>query len=294
MRIGVVILPEHPWPIARDLWRRVEEFGFDHAWTYDHLAWRSMADGPWFGAVPTLAAAATATDRIRLGTLVASANYRHPVPFAKELMTLDDISGGRITLGVGAGGSGYDATVLGAPAWSAGERSARFIEFLDLLDCLLREPTTTYQGLFYSAEDARMIPGCVQRPRLPFAIAASGPKGMAAAARLADTWVTDGNAREVGGTAAGCLAEVRRQSEALDEVLAAAGRDPASIRRLALFGFNAERPLASVEAFRDLVGRYAEVGITDVVVHHPRPTEPFAAPADILERIGTEVLPELR
>ncbi len=74
----------------------------DHAWTYDHLTWRNLRDGPWFGAVPTLAAAALVTSRIRLGTLVASANFRHPVPFAKELMTLDDLSHGRFTLGVGA------------------------------------------------------------------------------------------------------------------------------------------------------------------------------------------------
>ena len=70
------------WSTARDLWRRVEELGFDHAWTYDHLAWRSLRDSTWFGAVPFLAAGAVVTERIRLGTLVASPNFRHPVPFA--------------------------------------------------------------------------------------------------------------------------------------------------------------------------------------------------------------------
>ena len=94
MRIGVLILPEFPWSTARNLWRHAEELGFDHAWTYDHLAWRSLRDSPWFAAIPTLTAAATATERIRLGTLVASPNYRHPVPFAKELITLDDVSAG--------------------------------------------------------------------------------------------------------------------------------------------------------------------------------------------------------
>src|SRR5207244_4600433 len=106
MRIGVLILPELPWSTAQSLWRRAEELGFDHAWTYDHLAWRSLRDEPWFGAVPTLTAAATATTRIRIGPLVASANFRHPVSFAKELLTLDDISGGRLTVGLGAGGEG--------------------------------------------------------------------------------------------------------------------------------------------------------------------------------------------
>src|SRR5436309_15441027 len=90
MRIGVLILPELPWSTAQSLWRRAEELGFDHAWTYDHLAWRSLRDAPWFGAMPTLAAAAVVTTRMRLGTLVASSNFRHPVSFAKEIITLDD------------------------------------------------------------------------------------------------------------------------------------------------------------------------------------------------------------
>src|ERR1700710_2211504 len=113
MRFGVVILPEYPWREARDIWSRAEAMGFDHAWTYDHLAWRSLRDAPWFGAIPTLTAAAGATEHIRLGPLVASPNFRHPVPFAKELITLDDISDGRLTLGIGSGGEGWDATGLG-------------------------------------------------------------------------------------------------------------------------------------------------------------------------------------
>ena len=93
--------------------RAAEDAGFSTVWTYDHLSWRSLRDGPWFGAVPLLAAAARITERIRLGTLVASPNFRHPVPFAKEILTLDEVSGGRLDLGIGAGGTGADATVLG-------------------------------------------------------------------------------------------------------------------------------------------------------------------------------------
>src|SRR3712207_3083665 len=122
MRLGVVVLPTYRWPAAREIWRRVEELGFHSGWTYDHLTWRSLRDGPWFATVPTLTAAAVATSRIRLGTLVASPNFRHPVPFAKELMTLDDVSGGRVTVGLGAGGVGWDATALGQEPWPTRER----------------------------------------------------------------------------------------------------------------------------------------------------------------------------
>src|SRR6476620_4514600 len=131
MRIGITILPELRWARAQERWRRAEEYGFAHAWTYDHLAWRDLADGPWFDAITTLTAAATVTDRIRLGTLVASANFRHPVHFAREITALDDISDGRLVLGLGAGGSGFDATVLGGPEITARTRADRYAEFVE-------------------------------------------------------------------------------------------------------------------------------------------------------------------
>jgi len=157
------------------------------------LAWRSLRDRPWFGAVPTLTAAAAVTDRIRLGPLVATPNFRHPVPFARELITLDDVSAGRLTLGLGAGGPGWDATMLGQAPWSARERAARFGEFVELTDRLLREPATSHRGRYFVADEARTYPGCVQQPRVPFAIAATGPRGMRLAASYGEVWVTTGD-----------------------------------------------------------------------------------------------------
>ncbi|MER6792086.1 LLM class flavin-dependent oxidoreductase, partial [Amycolatopsis mediterranei] len=89
LRRGVVILPEDRWEIARKTWQRAEDMGFDHAWTYDHVVWRWLRDKPWFGAVPTLTAAATVTSAIRLGVLVASPGLRNPAAFAKEMTTID-------------------------------------------------------------------------------------------------------------------------------------------------------------------------------------------------------------
>ena len=105
VRHGIVILPQENWPAAARRWRKAEEYGFDHAWSYDHLSWRSLADQPWHATIPTLTAAATVTDRIGLGLFVASPNFRHPVPFAKELATLDDIAGGRVLRRGGVGGN---------------------------------------------------------------------------------------------------------------------------------------------------------------------------------------------
>ncbi len=275
MRIGVVILPEHRWPDAGRRWRRAEELGFDHAWTYDHLAWRTLRDGPWFGAIPTLAAAAMVTERIRLGTLVASPNFRHPVPFAKELMTLDDLSEGRLTVGIGSGGSGWDAEMLGAEPWSRRERSERFAEFVALTDLLLREPHASWSGRYYSAVDARAVPGCVQQPRVPLAIAAFGPRAMAVAAQHGDAWVTVGDPTRA-DAASGPLpgwqgaSVVAEQVAHLDAACAAIGRDPATLDRIVLAGVLLDSGSASPGEFTETCAAYEAVGVTDLVVHWPR------------------------
>jgi alkanesulfonate monooxygenase SsuD/methylene tetrahydromethanopterin reductase-like flavin-dependent oxidoreductase (luciferase family) len=278
MRFGVLILPDAVWQEARRRWVTAERLGFDHAWTYDHLTWRSLRDSPWFGAVPTLAAAAAVTSRIRLGTMVTSPNFRDPVPLAKDLMTLDDISDGRITAGIGAGGDGFDATATRVRAWTSRERTERFEEFVMLLDRLLAEPAVSHRGRYYVANEARSIPGCRQQPRLPFAIAATGRRSFALAARHGAAWVAS-DSRGAGPELIGRL----------EEVCSAEGRDPATIDRIVVVGHR-ERPLASVEAFRDVAGRYSESGFTDLVIHWPRPTEPFVGDEATLERIAADVL----
>lgn len=281
MRFGVVILPEHPWSVGRAIWRQAEDLGFDHAWTYDHLAWRDLRDSTWFGTMPTLTAAALATERMRIGTLVASPNFRHPVPFARDLVALDDVSAGRLTVGIGAGGTGWDATMLGQPSLSAAERADRFEEFVDLLDRLLRDPPVDHRGEWFDAVDVPMAPGCVQVPRVPLAIAATGRRGMELAARCGQVWVTNGERTydQVLDARDGAPI-VAAQAARLDAACAATGRDPSTIDRLVLLGFQLDAGLGSVEQFRDLVGHYASAGVTDLVVHRPRPASPFAGDLD--------------
>lgn len=118
MRFGITILPEFPWSEAAPRWQAAEEMGFDHAWTYDHLVWAGLPDAPWFGTTPTLTAAALVTSRIGLGTFVTSPNYRHPVTFMRDVLSLDDVSGGRFLCAAGAGGD-LDAQLLGGAEGSA-------------------------------------------------------------------------------------------------------------------------------------------------------------------------------
>ncbi|MFF3689386.1 LLM class flavin-dependent oxidoreductase [Streptomyces sp. NBC_00390] len=297
MRLSTVILPVRAWHQGgRDEWLRAEQLGFHTAYTYDHLSWRTFRDGPWYGAVPTLTAAAAVTERLRLGTLVTSPNFRHPVTLAKDLISLDDISGGRITLGIGAGGTGFDATAMGQEAWTPRERADRFAEFVPMLDRLLTESSVTCEGTFYSAVEARNIPGCVQRPRLPFAVAATGPRGLKLAAGHGQAWVTTGDPKLFEtGTPEQSRQAVRDQMDKLGKACADIGRDASEMDKILLTGFTPDRgrPLESLEAFVDFAGRHFELGITEIVVHAPIPDSDFASDQAVFEQIATEALARL-
>ncbi len=292
MRVSTVILPVYRRAEAAARWRAADELGFHAAYTYDHLSWREFRDRPWYATVPTLAAAAAVTERVRLGTLVSTPNFREPVTFAKELMTLDELSDGRITVGLGAGTTGFDATALGGAAWSTQERADRLRDFVTLLDRLLTEPAVTHEEGHYRANEARTVPGCVQQPRLPFAIAAGGPRGMALAARFGQAWVTTGDP-SAGDSPRQARAAVRAQVTRLEDACAAAGRDAASVERILLTGFTPDRPLDSVDAFLDVAHGYREAGITELVVHWPIPDSQFAADASVFERIAVSAMPTL-
>ncbi len=269
--LSALVLPDrHPPAAFLDDVREAERFGVRSVSTYDHLTWPALAEGPWYGCVPLLAAAATVTTTVRLGMQVATPNYRHPVPFAKELMTLDRLSGGRLDVGLGAGSEGPDSRVLGEPAWPLRERLDRFTEWLDLLDRLLREPVVSAQGRWYSAVDAHQLPGCVQRPRAAFTIAATGPRALALVARHGQSWVSYG---PYGGGAEPeeWFTVLGQQSARLDEALAAAGRPAGEVRRIAQFNLSTRWPFASAQAYTDTLARLGELGFDEVSVHWPRP-----------------------
>lgn len=295
MRVGVIILPDQRWDRAQRRWRLAEEYGFDHAWTYDHLGWRSLVDGPWFDAAVTLTAAATVTSRLRLGTMVASPHFRHPVPFARVATALDDVSGGRLTLGIGAGAVGavFDATVLGAPQLPARDRTQRFAEFVELLDLLLREGRVTWRGRFYEAVDARSTPGCLQAPRVPFVVAGNGPRGRALAARFGQGWVTTGPPTPAGSVEQWWRA-VADSCVQFSEAVVAAGRSPGSVDRYLSLDASGVYSLSSVDAFAEAVGRAQAAGFTDVTVHWPRPDDWYAGDEAVLEAVAARVLPGLR
>lgn len=283
MRFSAIALPDSsPAAFLRAV-RDAEAAGVERLWTYDHLSWRHARDEPWFACMPLLAAAAAVTTSIRLGPLVATPNFRHPVPLAKEVMTLDQLAGGRIDLGVGAGTDGPDATVLGGGRLSDRQRADRFRDWVELLVALLEGETVTAASGSYAAVDARMIPGCRQRPRTPLTVAATGPRGMALAARHARTWVTYGDPRRPADDGRDqWLRGLRRQARTMAGIAAATGGPPP--RAAALIGLTNVAPFESAGCFDDTMGSLADAGFDDVYAHWPRP-DGGGMPLDLVHRM---------
>ena len=266
VRLGTLLLPATRWEEAAGDWRRAEELGFDVGYTADHLTHPTMAGSWWADGFAILAAAAVVTSRMELGTLVASAAVRRPATLARTAATLDDISGGRLVLGLGAGTPG-DETADGGEPPGAAASAARFRRTAEVLRAL-------WDPARFPSPDADAL-GVVVKPlaegRTPphLLLAAHGPKGYDLVARRGDGWST------YGGASVGSLAgqafwdEVGAQGRALDEACERVGRDPGSLRRSVLLGFGPDRPLESTQALVDAVGSAQEQGFDEVVTYWP-------------------------
>ena len=261
------------------MWRAAEDLGFDHAWTYDHLVWSGLPDRPWFAAVPTLAAAATVTDRIGLGTFVSSPNFRHPYTYARDVLTLHDLTGGRFICGLGTGGT-LDAGILG-DSLTVRERVDRFAEFVAVLDRLLREDHVDHRGPWFTTVDARTLPGPI-RSAVPLVIAANGPRGVRLAAAYGDGWVTTGSG---GDDLDSWFRGVGELSARLGDALAGTGRGEGFVRYLSLDA-SPRFALESAGLYAEMSGRAGELGFTDVISHWPRPDGPYAGDVRVLEAVA--------
>jgi alkanesulfonate monooxygenase SsuD/methylene tetrahydromethanopterin reductase-like flavin-dependent oxidoreductase (luciferase family) len=291
MRIGVVMLPTDRWPETVERARRLETLGYAHLWTYDHLSWRRYRGQPWFNAIPWLTGLAGVTERVELGTLVASPNFRHPVTLAQEAVTLDHVSKGRFVLGIGSGGVGFDSSVFGRESLSPAALVARLDEFVEIVGRLFAEDSVSYSGEHYTVHEAVVRPASVRAPRVPIALAASGRKSIALVARRADAWITFGDPRPLAEQPPDRYELVRNQSRILDDACAAIGRDPSGVRRIYMTGATEERPLASLASFRDFAGNLDTLGFTDVVFHHPRSDDPvWTEPESIVDEIAASVI----
>ena len=280
VRFGIVTDQNLPWPTLVERWRLFDQLGFDSAWDCDHFIQPSRPTGPYFEAWTLLAALAAVTDRIRIGVLVSCNTFRHPSLLAKEALTVDHVSNGRLELGIGAGWYEPEHPMFGIEMPPPGELVTRYREAVELVDRLLRNDTTSYAGRFYQVREAPMRPRPIQQPRPPLMLAAHKRKMLRIVAEYADTW-----------NSFGTVDEMRTRNTMLDEHCAEIGRDPKGIVR-SLYGWAAmmpHDPWQSLDAFNEMVGRYSEAGVNEFLIDQPRPEQQA-----VLERVAAEVLPSLR
>jgi probable F420-dependent oxidoreductase len=227
LRVGVQ-LPEVErvvrWPEYLAMARTAEDVGFDTLWLGDHLLYRyadGSARGPW-EVWTMLSALAASTSRIRLGPLVAATAFHAPPMLAKLAATVDEISGGRLILGLGAG---WNATEFAAFGFPFDYRISRFEEAFTIIRTLLREGKIDFDGRFFQARDCELLPRPSRPGGPPLMVGSVGPRMLEITlphVQLWNAWYKDSNNSPEG------LEPVLRM---LDEACRKVGREPAEVER---------------------------------------------------------------
>ncbi len=292
------------WPSLLEVGRRADRLGYDSLWAWDHLyPIVGQPHGPFYEGWLTLTAWAMATERIKLGLMVGANPYRHPTLVAKMASTLDQISGGRVYLGIGGAWFEQEAHDFGIEFGSSpGERLRWLAEALPLMRGMLDGTAPSARGEHYHAEHVRNDPLPVQR-HLPILVGGSGEKvTLRLVARYAD-------ANNVGGG----IEAVRRKEEILLRHCEEVGRDPAEIERTAgvgvvvvrdsraeaqrvlerLFENNKARlwedqPIGTPEEVAQHLAPYLAIGYRHLIVGHPAPFD-----EETETRLAREVRPLL-
>ncbi|MBI5157952.1 MAG: LLM class F420-dependent oxidoreductase [Acidimicrobiia bacterium] len=271
MRVSFQTRPQDSdWPSLVDFWKEGDRIEiYDAAWTFDHfyptvgggrVGGMSTKPGPVFEGWMMLGCMSGIVHRLRLGMLVSCATYRHPAVLANMAATLDIASDGRLEIGLGAGWAEAEHLAYGIPLSSWKERFDRLEETCAIVDSLLTNETTTFDGTYYRLRDARCDPKPIQRPRPPILIGGTGEKRtLKIAARWADQWNLPGGDPDV----------LRQRLEVLGEHCAAIGRDPAEIEvsvKLVADGDPGE--------FAELTARYRDAGAQHVIAQFIAPFQP--------------------
>ncbi len=228
LRLGVQ-LPEVErvvrWPEILAMARRIEDLGFDAIWLGDHLLYRwpgvAEARGPW-EAWTTLAGIAAVTSRVSIGPLVASTSFHAPAMLAKQAATVDEISGGRLVLGLGAGWNETEYRAFGFPF---DHRISRFEEAFTIIRTLLRDGAVDFDGTYYQARDCELLPRSTRPGGPPLLLGSSGERMLRITAPYVDAWNAwyDATGNRPDGVAP--------LQAAVDAAAIAAGRAPSDIER---------------------------------------------------------------
>lgn len=272
-----IVTGQHRRPLAQieEHWRFAEETGWDSAWAFDHFfsLGPSEMDQTLEGWT-LLAALAVKTSRVKLGLMVTGNTHRNPAILAKQAVTVDHLSNGRLILGMGAGWQEREHAAYGLDFPSARERVDRFGEAMEIIRLLETQERSTFEGRYYRLDNAPFEPKPVHG-HIPVLIGTAGTRMLRHVARYADLW--DG-----GEDPASYAANARR----LHAYCADIGRDPSEIR-MVLSAYS--KPLASVDAFREHVTSYARVGVRSFLFNTP-----FSALPPLFTELAERVIPDLR
>jgi F420-dependent oxidoreductase-like protein len=301
MRFSVWPTPTRPWSEYLAVAQAAEAAGYDGVWCSDHFMPVNPAelDNPVLECWSVLSAVAAAVPRVRLGAIVTSNTYRHPAVLAKIASSVDNISGGRLVMGLGAGWQENEHTAYGLQFGTVGERLRRLEEACQIITSLFTEARTTFEGRYYTLRDAPLSPKPVQE-RVPLLIGGAGEKvTMRIAAQYADEWNTWG------------LPDLLKQKgTVLDAHCDRLGRDPATIARsaqaLLYLGDDAawlEERKGRVAAFpaivgnpsemQDVIGQYRDAGVDEFIIPAFNLGPPERATAT-LQRFSEEVAAAFR
>ena len=312
MRYGEAMIPRRPgrplgvgiqlpeverevrWPELRAIARTAEQAGFDSIWFGDHLLYRYASGetrGPW-EAWTTLAGLAEATERVALGPLVAATAFHHPFMLAKMAATVDEISGGRLVLGIGAGWNPVEFAAIDAPF---DHRISRFEEAFTIVRTLLAHGTIDFEGEFFSAREAELLPRPARSGGPEILVGSSGPRMLATTLPYVHAWNAWYADTQNAPSGVPALREV------VDAAARAAGRDPVAIERTVavqvrmpggtgrIMGDTAERQVVTplegtAQQLAEELRAYAREGIGHVqLVVDPITEASVAALAPVLE-----------
>jgi alkanesulfonate monooxygenase SsuD/methylene tetrahydromethanopterin reductase-like flavin-dependent oxidoreductase (luciferase family) len=282
LRFGVQPRPEHvSWSNLARAFREADELGLDSAFTFDHFMPIDGRTGPCLEGWTSLAALAAKTERIKTGVLVTGNGYRNPALLAKMAATVDQVSNGRLILGMGAGWFEAEYMAYDFQFYTPGERARRLVEAVGVLKALTAQQPASFAGKYYTLRNAPFDPPFVQRPHAPLLIGGMGPKVIQPlAARHADIWhffVKGGDPEET-----------RKLVSGFDDICRQVGRDPAAVEK-AVSLRPADVAGTPPDQVRARIQALAGAGVSHFILSLPAPYD-----WSVLRAFAKDVVPPLR
>ena len=299
LAFGLCVDPQRPWPDIRLIAQAADSAGWHSIYVPDHFMpheTRNRAtDGPVLEAWTCLTGLAMVTGRIRIGTLVLGNTYRHPAVVANMAAALDQLSAGRLILGLGAGWQANEHNAYGIRLPAVPERLDRLAEACAVIRALTRDRVATFQGRYYSLVDARWEPAPIQSA-LPILVGGGGERRtLPIAARYTDAWHTWATSREFA-----------RKSEILDQLCVAIGRQPTGVRRVcgatvtiispsqaSQGGGDDEDIVGPASQVAEAIHRYREAGAEEFIARDDA-RMPIGAALEFIRQFQQEIVPLLR